>query len=39
MWRERGFALRTEEGILTGSMDRVVVIKSGENVSRSLALK
>ncbi len=32
VWRERPFALRTENGILTGSMDRLVVVKNGGKI-------
>jgi ATP-dependent helicase/nuclease subunit A len=32
VWRERPFALRTENGILTGSMDRLVIVKSGGKI-------
>jgi len=32
VWRERPFALRTENGILTGSMDRLVIVRSGGKI-------
>jgi ATP-dependent helicase/nuclease subunit A len=38
LWRERGFAVRTEDGILRGVFDRVVVFEHADARARSAVI-